>query len=199
MDYHSELIDKYLHKNEELKYSCGVTGYKDNLTRITITYLGVVLIIAGVVAWFYPEKTFTAALGVGLLGMLLVFAWAFFAIKKQEKNKAEYENIVYAITDSRILILNKALSRVVKEYHFATITHAFVESCKSNNGTVFFQPNANTPYVSSKISGLILYTVPEIESSRLLFISSPETVCDIINTCVDEYEKKMKEKSKKGR
>lgn len=199
MDYHSELIDIFLKKNEELKYSCGVTGYKDNLTRITITYLGVVLIIAGLVSWFYPEKTFTVALGVGLLGMLLIFAWAFFMIKKQESNKAEYEDIVYAITDSRILILSQSMKKKLGEYHFATITHAFVESCKANNGTVYFQPNANTPYVSSKISSLILYTVPDVKSSRLLFISSPENVCDIINTCVDEYEKKMKVNNKKGK
>lgn len=198
MDYHTELIDKFLEKNEELKYSCGVSGYTDNLTRITITYLGVVLIIAGVVAWFFPEKTFTYALGIGFLGMAAVFVWAFFMIKKQSANKAEYEDLVYAITDSRILICKKSSSKMIAQFYFAAITHAFVESCKNNCGTVYFQPNANTPYVSSKLSNLILYSVHSVDSSRLLCISSPEKVCDIINECVDAYEKKAKER-KKGR
>lgn len=196
MDYHNDVIDKCLQKDEQLKYSCNLSGYSDNLTRITITYLGFVLVIAGVVAWFYPEKTFSYALATGLLGMVLVFVWAYFMIKKQSANKAFYEDIVYAITDSRILTIKKSTGKLLAEYYFATITHAFVESCKNNCGTVYFQPNANTEYESSKLSRFVLYTVDSVESSRLLFVSNPEKVCDIINQCVDAYEKKHKERKK---
>ncbi|MBQ7131459.1 MAG: hypothetical protein IJO29_02715 [Oscillospiraceae bacterium] len=196
MDYHNDVIDKCLQKDEQLKYSCSASGYSDNLTRITITYLGFVLVIAGVIAWFYPEKTFSYALGAGLFGMVLVFVWAYFMIKKQSANKAFYEDIVYAITDSRILTIQKSTGKILAQFYFATITHAFVESCKNNCGTVYFQPNANMPYVSSKLSNIFLYTVQSVDSSRLLHISNPEKVCDIINQCVDDYEKKHTERKK---
>lgn len=196
MECHNNAVKKALQSGETLKYCCKPSGYYDNLTRITVTYLGAVLVLAGVVAWVYPEKTFSYALGIGLFGMVIVFVWAYFMIKKQSQRQAQCEDIVYAITDERILICQESTSTLIAEYYFATITHAFVENCKNNCGTVYFQPNENTPYVSTKLSRIFLYTAEQVDSSRLLYISSPKKVCDIINCCVDDYEKKYSERKK---
>lgn len=196
MDCDNNAVKKLLQSGETLKYCCKPSGYSDNLTRITVTYLAFALVIAGVIAWVYPEKTFSYALGAGLLGMVIVFVWAYFMIKKQSNMQSICEDIIYAITDERILICSSSTGKLIGEYYFATITHAFVEKCKNNCGTVYFQPNENTPYLSTKLSDIFLYTQMPVDSSRLLHISNPEKVCDIINQCVDDYEKKYSERKK---